>query len=146
IGLKVYGARTISLAPLPATVVPGQPITLTATVKATGSSTKKPGGRIEFRDSGKRIALVDLNASGVATYKTSALEIGRHVFDAVYSGDTAYAGGTSSEKTVTMNPRIGPEFTVNTFKGSASSTKQRPAIARLSDNGFVVVWESTGQD
>ena len=39
--------------------------------------------------------------------------------------------------------RIGPEFQVNTY---TKMEQIRQSVARLSDGGFVVTWESWGQD
>lgn len=39
--------------------------------------------------------------------------------------------------------RLGPEFRINSYTASAQSY---PSVATLTDGGFVVTWQSNGQD
>jgi hypothetical protein len=64
----------------------GQSITLTATVVAASGQAV---GNVNFYDSGNLLAVVPLNASGVATFTTSALALGTHNLFAQYEGTLA---------------------------------------------------------
>jgi len=72
----------------------GQSVTFTAT--ASGSS-GTPTGTVDFRDGGVSIAGCGAQAlsAGVAICATSALTVATHSITAIYSGDSAYSGGTS---------------------------------------------------
>ena len=54
------------------------------------------------------------------------------------SGSDIWAQMYSNDGTVTLS-----DFRVNTY---TSSTQQDPSIVALEDGGFVVTWESSGQD
>jgi PKD repeat protein len=78
----------------------GQAITLTATV--TGSS---PTGQVVFGEPGYTLAVVDVNAAGVATTVVSSLAAGAHALTATYSGDP---GNNFSEGTLTQTVNAPP--------------------------------------
>ena len=59
-----------------------------------------------------------------------------------YGGSRTYASSNSSIN-VTVDARVGPEFRINTVTARA---QEMPAIARLADRGFVVVWQSNLED
>jgi hypothetical protein len=71
----------------------GQSVTFTATVLGTGAT---PTGTVTFSDGGTQLSAASLNGSAVATYSTLALTAGSHSITAAYSGDSNYAGSTSS--------------------------------------------------
>jgi hypothetical protein len=72
-----------------------QSITFTATV--TSSSALKPTGTVTFMDGATALGSpVTLNGSGAATLTISTLKAGTHSITAVYSGDSNFAGSTSS--------------------------------------------------
>lgn len=71
----------------------GQLVTLTATV---ASVTGTPGGRVHFMEGDHILGTATLNASGVATLSTSALEPGAHFLNAVYPPAPFYLASTSS--------------------------------------------------
>ena len=65
-----------------------------------------PTGALFFYDGTTlqgRIAL-----GGALTYTTSLLSVGSHAITAVYSGDSNFAGSTSSVLTQVINPTGGP--------------------------------------
>jgi PKD repeat protein len=78
----------------------GQAITLTATV--TGDA---PTGQVVFGEPGYTIAVVDLNAAGVATTVVSSLAAGSHALSATYSGDP---GNNFSQGTLTQTVNAPP--------------------------------------
>ena len=61
-------------------------------------------------------------------------------FQLVVLGD---AGGIYGQRYDQNGIQVGNEFQVNTY---TTSTQWYPSITALSDGGFVVVWESDGQD
>ena len=82
-----------------------QPVTFTATVS---SSVGTPTGTVTFWDGTTQLGAGTL-ASGVATYATSALPVGAHAITAQYSGDSNFAGVTSTALGETVSAlSIGP--------------------------------------
>jgi hypothetical protein len=71
----------------------GQSVIFTATVTPPSGATT-PTGSVTFKDGGTTLGSSPLNASGVATYSTSALPLAGMI-TAVYNGDTFYTGSTS---------------------------------------------------
>ncbi|HEX8919614.1 MAG TPA: ice-binding family protein [Chloroflexota bacterium] len=82
---------TLSSSPNPSAA--GQSVTFTATVT---SSSGTPSGSVAFKDGTTAIGSGTLNASGVATFSTSALSLGVHSVTAVYAGDGGHNASTSS--------------------------------------------------
>ncbi|GGA80048.1 hypothetical protein GCM10011507_34120 [Edaphobacter acidisoli] len=75
---------------------PGQPVTLTATVKdASANSTGTPSGAVTFFDGTTQLGAATLSG-GVAVYSTTALVSGTHTLAAVYSGDANFTGSNAS--------------------------------------------------
>jgi len=72
----------------------GQPVTWTATVTSSGSVT--PTGTVHFTWSGHTIGSATLNSSGVATLTRSNLVAATYPLTAVYAGDAANLGSTST--------------------------------------------------
>lgn len=80
---------TLSLSPNPPP--PGSPITLTASVSATGTAI--PTGTITFADNGTFLSSAVL-IGGSVTF-TGTITPGKHSFTATYSGDTVYGNSIS---------------------------------------------------
>jgi hypothetical protein len=57
---------------------------------------------VTFLDGATPLGTGTLNASGVATFSTSALSVGTHSITAAYDGDTNDAGSTSAALTQTV--------------------------------------------
>jgi hypothetical protein len=70
----------------------GQAVTFTATVTGSGPT---PTGMVTFLDAAAALGTAMLNASGVATFTTSALAVGSHPMTGSYGGDTTDAVSTS---------------------------------------------------
>jgi len=83
---------TVSLAATPNPVFLSNPLTLTATLSATGGT---PTGSVTFLDGGAPIGNVALNGL-TATLVTSSLTVGTHNLTAVYSGDSNFSSQTSA--------------------------------------------------
>ena len=73
----------------------GSGVTFTATVSGSGGT---PTGFVVFNDGTTNLGIGTLNSSGMANLTTAALSVGGspHSITAVYSGDGAFAGSTSS--------------------------------------------------
>lgn len=98
----------------------GQTVSFTATVTAqtpapasrqaaSGVAAAAPTGTITLHDNGALLGSVALNASGQATYSTSALSAGSHTIEVDYSGDanTAPASSTLTQQVAAAAP-VGP--------------------------------------
>jgi hypothetical protein len=74
----------------------GQSVTFTATVTGPSGNTTVPTGSMTFFDGILTLGTGTLNASGVATYSTSALPAGSNSITAAYGGDSTFNGSTSN--------------------------------------------------
>jgi hypothetical protein len=82
----------------------GQPVTLTATVTATGGlppAVPGPQGMVVFRDGAGVLGAASLGAGGQATLVTSSLAVGAHAITAGYAGDAVHTASGSAQVTVT---------------------------------------------
>ncbi len=93
-------APTIKLTSSASSATLGQTITFTATISGKGAT---PTGTVTFLDSGTQIGTGSLNGSGVATFSTNALAVGKHSITASYGGNANYTTVTSSAVNVTIN-------------------------------------------
>jgi len=101
---------TGALATRPAgAVLFGTPVTLTATFKAVGGDLI-PSGTITFTDSNTTLGTATLNATGVATLTTSALQPGNNkTLTANWPGDAQFNPPNSPPSaTITVNPPLSP--------------------------------------
>ena len=73
-----------------------QPVTFTATVSAGTSGSGTPTGSVLFKEGDTVLGIVNLNATGTATYSTTTLSLGSHIIAAVYSGDHAHYASSST--------------------------------------------------
>lgn len=80
-----------------------QSVTFTATVTANAPGTAVPTGSVTFKDGTKTLSTKTLNASGQATFSTSALARGSHSITVVYGGSTNSLGSTSPVLTQQVN-------------------------------------------
>lgn len=86
----------------------GQSVTFTATVTGPGIT---PTGTVTFYDGAATIGTGTVNASGIATFATSALAGGSHTITAQYGGDSQYSAITSTALTQIVN-KIGATLTI----------------------------------
>jgi hypothetical protein len=77
--------------------------TVTFTAQVTSASGGIPTGTVTFKDAGKMLATVTLNASGQASFGTSALKKGSHKMTAEYGGNTNFGASTSQTLTQVVN-------------------------------------------
>ena len=76
-------------------VSPGTSVTLTATVSSSISGIA-PTGTVTFTGNGTTLGIVPISTTGVAALTTTALPTGSYSIVATYSGDSGFAGSTSS--------------------------------------------------
>jgi hypothetical protein len=93
----------------------GQAVTFTATVSAVGT----PTGTVTFKDGATTLGTGTLNASGRATFTTTALAAGSHAITAVYGGDATFGGSTSAPVTVTVFASASTTTTALAASGTA---------------------------
>jgi len=96
-------ATALASAPNPS--VFGQSVTFTATVTVSspGAGAIPAGETVTFKDGPNTLGTGLTNASGVATFTTSALTAATHSVTAVYAGDTSFATSTSSAVSQVVN-------------------------------------------
>ena len=85
-----------TLAASPRTLVFGQPLTLTATVKSSHAPAVARTGNIQFYDGLNALMTVPLNSSSLASFTFATSAVGKHTFKAVYLGDANFQPSTSS--------------------------------------------------
>jgi hypothetical protein len=95
---QVTTTTALALAPNP--VVAGQTETLTATI--TPAPTGTSYGTVSFYNGETLLGTGTVNASGLATYTTTSLAAGTPSLTATYSGNTDFAGSTSTAQTLTV--------------------------------------------
>jgi hypothetical protein len=88
------------LASTPNPSTQGSPVTFTTTVSVSGSGKGTPTGTVMFTTgSGNKattLGTATLNASGVATFATSALPVGNNSVVAIYGGDANFNSSKGS--------------------------------------------------
>jgi hypothetical protein len=97
----VQSSTTTSLSSSATTAPAGQSVTLTATV--TSGTAGSITGTVTFMDGSTTLGTGTVGSNGQATVSTSSLAVGSHSITAVYSGNTSYAGSTSSALSETIN-------------------------------------------
>ncbi|MFV0488891.1 MAG: Ig-like domain-containing protein, partial [Vibrio fluvialis] len=88
---------------------------------------------------------VTLNADGTYAYTADATYTGSDVFR-YRSVDADGLTSAVAEVSLTLAPQAfsaGEEFQVNTY---TSNEQVRPSVATFADGGYVIVWQSNGQD
>jgi hypothetical protein len=73
----------------------GQPVTFTATIRATAPGAGVPTGNVTFKDFGTVLGTGTLNGAGQATFSTTALSRSNHAISAAYPGDGNFGPSTS---------------------------------------------------
>lgn len=99
----------------------GHQVTFTATVTSLGGT---PSGTVSFNDGTTTLGSGALNASGQATFSTSALAVGSHSITASYGGSTNFASGTSS----TLVQKVNQAATTTTVTSSLNPAKSRQTV------------------
>jgi parallel beta-helix repeat protein len=104
--------------------IPGQPVTLAATLSAYAAGFGTPAGSVDFVNTttGTDLGAVALSG-GSAALTTSALAVGTHVIQAVYGGGTFL--GTSATLTQVVTQSI---YVLNKTEGGALSISGHASI------------------
>src|SRR5262249_45118997 len=117
--LLVLPKPPTSLTVSPTAAATGAAVTFTATVHtASGVAT----GSVDFMDGGTKLGSATLDASGVATFTTSALAAGSHSVTAVYDGDSGDAGSTSGAVGLVVGAAATPAFSVGLSQTAGSTS------------------------
>ncbi|MDF3293222.1 Ig-like domain repeat protein [Streptomyces silvisoli] len=99
-------STTTTLTAVPNPAAPGQAVLMTATVTANPPGAGIPTGTVSFFDGATLLGTGPVNASGVATFTTTALSAGSHTLTATYSGNNNFNGssGTYTLQLLTLIP------------------------------------------
>jgi hypothetical protein len=81
----------------------GQSVTFSAAVTVVAPGAALPTGTVTFLDGAGTLGTGTLDASGNATFATSALAVGAHAITARYEGDAKLDGSTSAPLTETVS-------------------------------------------
>ncbi|RSL18366.1 YVTN family beta-propeller protein [Edaphobacter aggregans] len=123
----VTAATTTTLTTSATSTQYGDPLTLTATVAASGAT-----GTVVF-SKGSTVLGTAAVSGGTATLSTSALSAGTNTITASYEGDGNYAASTSSPVTAIVTPRTGPNggaaLTVTVTNASRQYGQGNPAFS-----------------
>jgi hypothetical protein len=95
----------------------GQSVTFTANVAPNAAGSPVPTGSVVFLDGNNILGSAVLNATGTATFTTSALSAGSHLITVSYTPGLNYAATT-----VTMTQTVNPAITSLTLTSSASTS------------------------
>lgn len=123
----------------------GAPVTFTATVTSGGSPVTS--GTVTFTDDSAPLATVSVDATGTATFTTSALVAGTHPITATYSGTAALAGSsdtldqsvavipTSTSLTSSANPSVEGQPVTFTATVTAGGSPVAASAVVFADGG-----------
>jgi hypothetical protein len=108
-------STTTALVAAPASSLPGQSVTLTATVTPAAAT-----GTVTFLDSGTNLGSAQLNG-GSAGISVSSLQNGSHSLTASYSGDSNYTGSVSPSVTESVSPAPATSITLTATPNPATT-------------------------
>jgi sugar lactone lactonase YvrE len=94
-----FTSSATSATPVP----PGTSVTFTATISSSVTSST-PTGTVNFVTGTTVLGTVPVGTTGVAAFTSTTLPQGTYAVDAVYSGDTGFAGSTSSSISISILP------------------------------------------
>src|SRR5580698_8440860 len=127
---------------------PGQSVTFTATVTATGGAGVPPDGAVTFTDGETTLAVVPVNGNGVETYTTSALANGLRTIVATYNGDAARQISASISNLIRQEVLVGSQVTVtsapnpSTFGSAVVFTVRATSAGSATPTGTVKILDS----
>jgi hypothetical protein len=115
--LTISQANTsLTLASAPASLVFGQPVSLTASVAATSPGSGNPSGSVNFKDSGVDITGCNAQAVSASTETaictTTALGVGSHSLTASYTGDHNFVGSSTTSATTQLVGKAASSITL----------------------------------
>jgi hypothetical protein len=143
-------STTTVLTASPNPAIAGQSVTLTATVAPAPTGT--PAGTVSFYNGETLLGTIAVNSSGVAAFITSSLPVGALSITAVYSGNTTFAGSTSTAVTEMVTAGTSVTATTTTLTASPSPLLDRQPVTLTATvspapsgtpNGTVVFYSGT---
>jgi hypothetical protein len=117
-------------------------VRLIATISVKAPAKGEPLGTVRFAEGSKTLGDVKVK-DGRAALKVTDLTPGRHKVRAWYQGSADFAASRSIAVEVSVGSQMGEEFLVNSYTPDA---QERSSVATLADGGFVVGWQSQGED
>jgi YVTN family beta-propeller protein len=118
---------TVALGVSPATVMYGDPSTLTATV-IQGAT-----GTVSFYEGTTLLGTSTVNGSGIAVLPVGTLPVGVHTITAVYNGDSNFLAMTSLAASLTVIQRTapdgGPGLIITVNNATRTSTETNPPFS-----------------
>lgn len=150
VAVKMTSTTTV-LSSAAASTLAGEPVNLSISVQTT---TGVPTGTVTILDGTATLSTVTLNASGSASFTTSALGVGTHNLTAVYGGDQNYSPSTSAvvvqtvslaTTTLTISAPGAPVnagLTVTVTAGLGSNGVAPTGTVTLLDGGKVIASQS----
>lgn len=83
-------ATTLSVAPITATSIYGQPVSITATVTPTAIGGSSPTGTVSFSEGATVLTPASAVSGASASYLANVPSVGSHTYSAQYAGDTNF--------------------------------------------------------
>ncbi len=123
----------------------GDPVTLTAAVTGNISGGGTPTGSITFLANGNVLGTATLDETGTASLTTSSLADGGNDIIAVYSGDSTYPAGTSTDLIQVVQPSNGG-ITLTASATSATYGQPITLMATVSGPGGTPTGDITFMD
>jgi hypothetical protein len=117
-------------------------VRLIATISVKAPAKGAPLGTVRFAEGSKTLGDAKVK-DGQAALKVTDLTPGRHKVTAWYQGNTDFTGSRSIAVEVSVGSQMGEEFLVNSYTPDA---QERSSVATLADGGFVIGWQSQGED
>jgi hypothetical protein len=112
---------TTALTASATSIAHGSSVTFTATVAPASGSTGTPTGSVLFADGDLTIGSATVDATGKATFSTTALAAGSHSITAGFGGSTTLLGSVSSTVSVTVGPAAPGIATTTTLAASTAT-------------------------
>jgi hypothetical protein len=116
-------------------VVPGNAVTLTATLSAVAPGAGTPTGTVQFLDGGSPLGSPVALSGGVAQRVTSSLSVGAHTITATYAGDGNFNGSSAAlagSLVINSPPVAGPDA-LERFAGRGVKVKRAALLANDTD-------------
>ena len=129
-----HASSTITVGSSENPALPGDSITVTATVSATAGGGLTPTSSVTFLDNGSSLDTRPINSSGIATFTTSTLGPGTHTMTATYGGDTNFSGGASIPLLQTVSLASAHTLTVTNTSNDSTVVGSLPWAVSQADS------------
>jgi hypothetical protein len=123
---------TLALKTSTATPKYGDPVTISATLSTVYGVPVDPKGDVTFYDGGRPIGANQWTGN-TATYSTSALDAGTHVFTASFAGDNLYNRSTASPVSLTVAKARSPKPVLTSSRNPAPFGQEVRFTATMTD-------------